>query len=73
MLAIATRRFYEWQDLSWYIERDREGKPLRMHWAPGADEYLNQQNRELEAAKKRACLPMPAMRDWAIQRGLNNG
>jgi hypothetical protein len=56
--------------MSWTIERDKDGKPVRMWWAPGADEYLRQQHRELEAAKMRARLPMPAMREWAKERGL---
>jgi hypothetical protein len=56
--------------MRWIIERDEKGEPVRMVWAPGADEYLAQCNREYREAAERNALPMPAMREWAKARGL---
>ena len=56
--------------MSWIIERDNNDKPIRMVWCPGADEYAAERNRELKAARYKALLPMPAMREWAHKYGL---
>jgi len=56
--------------MSWIIERDENDEPVRLWWAPGADEYIAEQHRAIEKARAENSYPMPAMREWAKARGL---
>jgi len=55
--------------MNWIIERDKDGKPLRMWWARELKAEKELQAR-LDAADRHNELPMPAMREWAKKRGL---
>lgn len=55
--------------MNWIIERDDKGEPVRMWWArENARERALQ--KKLDQADRNNALPMPAMREWAKERGL---
>lgn len=55
--------------MSWAIERDEKGKPIRMIWT-GPDPSPTAIALERQRESERNNLPMPAMRQWAKARGL---
>lgn len=55
--------------MSWIIERDAAGNPVRMIWeGPGTRPSAH--NEERERMIRVNSLPMPAMREWAQRHGL---
>ncbi len=58
--------------MSWIIERDNQGIPLRMIWS-GIGEQPSEHNEYLKRMIQVNSLPMRSMRDWAKQHGLSHG
>lgn len=55
--------------MSWLIEREKDGTPLRMWWVKESERERELQA-NLERAERNNALPMESMREWARKRGL---
>lgn len=55
--------------MGWVIERDLSEAPIRLWWDPNPP-FVSLERIAAARAAYVSSLPMPAMREWAKQRGL---